>query len=202
MLKNLQEPYILDRMPEINPLAEAISTGGSIEKIANLLKQGSSPTANCSGPLKPLHLAAWHNRLDVINLLLAANTPVDQLSDDGRSPLFLAALYGAEDAIRLLRARGANINLQDEDGETPLHNACFAQCKLQQAIGTVKLLLSLGADPAIKNHAGQDALEEITQPPADLPVKSLVWRVGMTKLLNEALQQPDLAGLQMRIRPG
>lgn len=168
-------------------IAEAIREG-QIAKVIELLDQGVSPYANCSGPLKPLHWAAWHNKVEIIELLLAKGVPVEQQSDDTRTAMSLAALYCSEDAVRVLHAHGANVNHQDEDGETPLHDACFTMGGgLKQAISMVQLLLELGADPTIKNAGNRNALEETLNPPADIINKPREWRLAIAQVLEEAI---------------
>jgi len=68
-----------------------------------------------------LRMAAEHGRLDVIDQLLGAETPVDGVDADGSTALHEAAYSGRADSVRHLLARGADPGRRDKrfDG-TPL----------------------------------------------------------------------------------
>lgn len=71
--------------------------------------------------VRALVMAADHERLDVIDELLAAGTPVDAVDEVwGRQPLHTAAENGRPASVRHLLAHGADPNLQDTGGRTPL----------------------------------------------------------------------------------
>jgi len=68
-----------------------------------------------------LRIAAAHTRLDVIDQLLAAATPVDGVDRDGSTALHEAAYCGRADSVRHLLAHGADPTLRDARfGSTPL----------------------------------------------------------------------------------
>ena len=56
---------------------------------------------------------------EVVQLLIAAGSPVNNKDEEGRTPLFRANTGN----IQLLLAAGANPNTQDCNGDTPLHLA-------------------------------------------------------------------------------
>jgi ankyrin repeat protein len=71
--------------------------------------------------LRALVMAADHQRLDVIEQLIAAGTPVDRTDEAfGGHPLRTAAGNGRPESVRRLLAHGADPNLHDEQGRTPL----------------------------------------------------------------------------------
>ncbi len=72
--------------------------------------------------LRALAMAADHQRLEVIDQLVAAGTPVNQPDAEwGRLPLHLAACNGRPASIRRLLAHGADPSLRDPlDHRTPL----------------------------------------------------------------------------------
>jgi uncharacterized protein len=75
-----------------------------------------------------LVMAADHERLDVIDQLVAAGTPVDDPDPVwGRHPLRLAAHDGRAAAARRLLALGADPQLTDHQGRTPLQLARAGQ---------------------------------------------------------------------------
>jgi ankyrin repeat protein len=68
-----------------------------------------------------LVMAADHQRLNVIDQLIAAGTPVDTADATWhRHPLRLAAENGRPQSVRRLLTHGANPNLRDSQGRTPL----------------------------------------------------------------------------------
>lgn len=68
-----------------------------------------------------LRMAAEHGRLDVIDQLLDAATPVDGVDADGSTALHEAAYSGRADSVRYLLARGADPGRRDARfGSTPL----------------------------------------------------------------------------------
>jgi ankyrin repeat protein len=71
--------------------------------------------------VRALVMAADHQRLEVIDALVAAGTPVDATDPAwGRQPLRTAAAGGRPAAVRRLLAHGADPTLPDGDGRTPL----------------------------------------------------------------------------------
>jgi ankyrin repeat protein len=71
--------------------------------------------------VRALVMAADHQRLAVIDRLVAAGTPVDAVDAEyGRQALRLAAQNGRAASVRRLLTHGANPNLRDENGRTAL----------------------------------------------------------------------------------
>jgi ankyrin repeat protein len=71
--------------------------------------------------LRALVMAADHQRLGVIDQLVAAGTPVDATDEAfGGQALRTAAGNGRPESVRRLLAHGADPNLRDDEGRTPL----------------------------------------------------------------------------------
>jgi len=72
--------------------------------------------------IRALVYAADHQRLDVIDQLIAAGTPVNEADAEwGRLPLHTAAGNGRADSVKRLLAHGADPNLRDPaNHRTPL----------------------------------------------------------------------------------
>ena len=71
--------------------------------------------------LRALIMAADHERLDVIDDLIATGTPVDETDEVfDRHPLRLAAAHGRLPSVHRLLAHGADPARRDGDGLTPL----------------------------------------------------------------------------------
>jgi ankyrin repeat protein len=71
---------------------------------------------------------------------------------NGETMLHQAALFGNKNLIQKLIAARAYINAPDEQGNTPLHKAISS---FNPRI--IQILLDAGADPLLKNNAGQTA---------------------------------------------
>jgi hypothetical protein len=96
----------------------------SLEMAAAAGDIGSWPLARCTleSRLRALVFAADHQRLDVIDQLVQAGTPVNQADAEwGRLPLHTAAGNGRAASVRRLLAHGADPSLRDpEHHRTPL----------------------------------------------------------------------------------
>ena len=75
--------------------------------------------------------------------------------EHGRTSLYIAARSGFYDTTKELLEAGAPVNQKQKDKSTPLHGAAF-----YGQVPVVKLLLSCGADPGIKNIWGATPNDE------------------------------------------
>ena len=104
-------------------LVAAGATVGGIEEAAAAsdVTDWLKPETPADAKLRALVMAADHERLDVIDQLLAADTPVDGIDPAfGGHALRTAATNGRPASVGHLLARGADPNLKDENGNTPL----------------------------------------------------------------------------------
>lgn len=76
-----------------------------------------------------LRIAAEHGQLDVIDQLLAADTPVDDVDRHGSTALHEAAYRGRGDSVRHLLARGADPARRD----TRFHSTPLGWCRHRAA---------------------------------------------------------------------
>lgn len=72
----------------------------------------------------PLHYAATHGHLALMNLLLENHAYIDAASPNGSTPLMLAASYGTPAAVKLLLEAGADPMLKNEQAMSAID---FAQ---------------------------------------------------------------------------
>ena len=107
----------------VDVLIEAGATVHGIEEAAAAgdIDGWLTPDTEPGAKVRALVMAADHQRLDVIDALIAAGTPVDAVDEAfGGHPLRTAAQDGRPDSVRRLLAHGADPRLPDADGRTPL----------------------------------------------------------------------------------
>ncbi|KAH8278863.1 hypothetical protein KR018_010522 [Drosophila ironensis] len=150
------------------------SRAGDIKTVDKLLEHFSkrhgplssfrrSPSINCQdmNGYTSLHHACLNGHSSIVRLLLAHNAQLDVPDIRGSTPLFLAAWAGHQDIVKMLLMHspgGANPNAQTIENETPLHSGAQHGHN-----AVVAILLSYGADPAIRNNSFQTALDLAAQ---------------------------------------
>ncbi|KAI8803227.1 ankyrin repeat-containing domain protein [Cladochytrium replicatum] len=104
--------------------------------------------------------------LNALNELLSRGVDPNIQDPNGYTPLHAASSYGQLDSIRLLVVQyGANVNITDHDGDTPLHFA--------EAPEVAELLISLGANPTVRNSEGLLPIEKADEDEHDTLVQYL-----------------------------
>jgi ankyrin repeat protein len=135
---------------------------GSFEQVALALGQDTHTEIDLASAL---FTAVRKDDIKLVQVLIehGAN-PNHQFKEDWMI-LHSAVEHEQIDMIRFLVAHGAERNLPDQGGWTPLHSAVDLEGDSAWQAGRTstsaisKLLLDLGADPAIKNGAGKTALD-------------------------------------------
>lgn len=107
--RNDETPLMLVTLKGQTALAQAL-----IDKGADVNKPGWTP----------LHYAATHGHLDLMNLLLEHYAYIDAASPNGSTPLMMAAMYGTTSAVKLLLEADADPMLRNTQGFSALD---FAQ---------------------------------------------------------------------------
>jgi ankyrin repeat protein len=124
----------------------------SKEPIVKLLLDSGLPFSDKKGN-NALIRACSINNLNMVRLILNYNFDVNATNAKGRSALFFT---DDEAILTFLVKKGADLNLQDYRGNTALYDAVkYKMYHLTQ------ILLSLGADPSIKNHRGWTVNDKI-----------------------------------------
>ena len=125
---------------------------GAPKTVAYLLKQpGIQIDATNMADETALMLAANANDLASANLLIEAGASVNRPK---WTPLHYAASKGHTAMMRLLIENDAYVDAESPNGTTPLMMAAY-----YASPNAVKLMLEEGADPLLKNHDGQTALD-------------------------------------------
>lgn len=99
-----------------------------------------------------LHTAAMRGDGAVLRAMLDRGAEVNHRCKKKTTPLMWAANRDFLDAVRLLAESGADLNAQDKDGQTALMYTSKPE--------VAALLLSLGADPRVRDRHGRTAAEE------------------------------------------
>lgn len=116
---------------------------------------------------------------------------VNHRDSDGRTYLMFASRDYNEDVLELLIDKSQDlINAQDNQGRTALMVAALEmdECEVE----TVKLLVSWGADPDIRDNEGNNALMQIKDlpfpyPDRDIESKIHQMKADFTEAVNEGL---------------
>jgi uncharacterized protein len=100
--------------------------------------------------IRALVFAADHQRLEVIDQLVAAGTPVNEADAEwGRLPLHTAAANGRPASVRRLLAHGADPNLRDPGHDTtPLEESQRENSPAHREVGAILRPLTRGDPPA------------------------------------------------------
>lgn len=129
--------------------AQPVHAARSLDMCRLLVEEGGADADVIDGCGEwPLKEAAGNNDVAWMRWLLERGVVVDR-TGTGETALHAAVAADAREAIDLLLAAGADVNASDVDGFTPLFFA--------QSIEAIRQLQAAGADPRVRNQAGEDA---------------------------------------------
>jgi len=118
-----------------------------------LLERGADHSPRDGGGWTPLHLAAEHNRIAALRMLLDAGVPPDAHDAEGScTPLMLAAHAGARKTLSALLEAGADVSARDASRVTALQAAAAGG-----RAKALRLLLAAGAAANVTDDVGSSA---------------------------------------------
>lgn len=131
--------------------------GGSAEVAQYLIGLSVPIECRSNRGYTPLNIAAVRAPLELIASaiapFIAAGADINTRAKHENTPLIAAAVRNALEAVSYLVSHDANIDAQDAAGMTAL----MLVTRIGRYPAMARHLLQLGADPAIKNHAGRTA---------------------------------------------
>lgn len=113
ILINWPQTNVEVRTPQDESPLMLASLKGLLEICQQLIARGAD--VNKPG-WAPLHYAATHGHLAVMNVLLDHHAYIDAASPNGTTPLMMAARYGTPAAVKLLLEAGADPLLKNDPG--------------------------------------------------------------------------------------
>ena len=108
----------------------------------------------CLNGYSPLHFAAYHDCLEVVEFITLCTKNVNIKDNLGETPLHMAAANGHINVVKILATKINNLNVVNNVGRTPLHMAAFnGQAKI------VEFLVSKVDDPNPIDNIGLSPYE-------------------------------------------
>jgi murein DD-endopeptidase MepM/ murein hydrolase activator NlpD len=131
-------------------LVAAIAAAWRFELLPNPFARDPGPP-----PVPAVLVALAEGDDEALRAALAAGADLGVLDAEGRPPLHVAAAAGRVGALEALLAAGADVHWAAADGSTALHLALRNAPDPRAPL----LLLNAGADPTVRDAAGQGVIE-------------------------------------------
>lgn len=128
---------------------------GFTDIVEHLLDNGGvADSRAAASQATSLILGAINGYTQIIRLLLANGAIVNLSNGYGNTALHEACRHGHYEIIKLILEAGAHINQINKKGSSPLHFLCYGEDPEAFPLTLFQLLLSAGADLAIKDGTG------------------------------------------------
>ena len=121
----LNEEILLERLCEDETAVKCVEAAekGNLEEMRECLCSGVEPDTKGHKGWTPLRAAVYHDRFEVVELLLKNGALVDATSMTGQTALMIASAQGRTLTAKLLLEHGADPNKADVSGWTSLMRA-------------------------------------------------------------------------------
>jgi len=129
-----------------------------VKKVEEALSAGADINAKNVYGRTALHIASYHDRKDIAELLIKYGADVNAKDNDGWTALIYASIYNSKDITKLLIKYGADLNAKDNKGETALMKASSMWTSNKGHKEIAELLINAGADINTKDNYGRTAL--------------------------------------------
>ena len=107
----------------ITPLLFAVYYNADYDYIENIINNGGRVHCRYSNGETILHLAAKHDRIDLMEYFLKCNISIKSVDYKGNTPLHVATKEGNIKAVKFLLSNKAEINTKNYKGMTPIFYA-------------------------------------------------------------------------------
>lgn len=87
----------------------------------------------------PLHLVAWRNDLEAVQLLIGAGADVNAKGEMDETPLHIAVHHGNVQMVQALLRAGARADIRSEFGDTPKERASLQGGQMAALFGIATL---------------------------------------------------------------
>jgi uncharacterized protein len=153
--KNRLLQAILRRNPRLSEW-EVFAVGTADQVRAELSANPDMVKKRAGNGWTPLHYAAFADNAAAAALLIAAGAEVDARAANkfDNTPLQVSMLSASAETAKVLIAHGADVNARQSEGVTALHEAAQSG-----DLGSVRILLSAGADAAVPMPDGRTAID-------------------------------------------
>jgi ankyrin repeat protein len=148
LLKRGMDANTVDRTGQ--PVLHIAAREGNLEVLRVLVQAGADIDKRNAMKETPIMLAALGGHVKLVEFLISREA---QINHPGWTPLLYAATNGQTEVIKVLLENHAYIDSSSPNGSTPIMMAIRGG---HQA--AARLLLDEGADPAVKNENGENAL--------------------------------------------
>lgn len=112
-----------------------------------------------AGQFAPIHRAIFHDRLDIVNILLELGVDFEIPSEGNYTPIHIAVAKNYPHIVKALAEFGANVNAAADDAQTPLSSAVYGGfdevARVLRSFNAVRVDPTNDLDPADYEYENQ-----------------------------------------------